>query len=146
LNLTHDRHHQPINRDDRDHLHPIRYAAGVLFADGATNVSWQKKGIEYGTTIDACAAVAQALEEEVVESSDGDGDGVRRRRQARLLVQVDQYGICHAPSGAARAFLKEYGHSELGCLVHEEDGGPLVLRTVTVRELTPAEPVIEFKG
>ncbi len=116
----------------------------MLFADGATSVSWQKKGIEYGTTIDPCAAVAQAMEEEV----EAGGDGGRQRRQARLLVQVDQHGLCHAPSGAARAFLKEFGHSELGSLVHcwEEGGGPLVLRTVTVRELTPAEPVIEFKA
>lgn len=129
----------------------MRYAAGVLFADGATCVSWQKKGIEYGTTVDCCAALAQALEEMV----EGDGGDVRRR-EPRLLVMVDQFGICHAPFGATRAFLKEFGHQELRCLVHcrgggekegKEQEGPLVeLRMVPVRELTPAEPVIEFKG
>lgn len=130
----------------------MRYAAGVLFADGATCVSWQKKGIEYGTTVDCCAALAQALEEEMVEADGGE----MRRREPRLLVMVDQFGICHAPFGATRAYLKEFGHQELRCLVHcrgewegkgEEQEGRLVeLRMVAVRELTPAEPVIEFKG
>lgn len=133
------------SRDDRDHLHPIRYAAGVLFADGSVAVSWQKKGIEYGTTVDCCAALAQALEEE----AEDDGEGGRRRRRPVALIQADQFGICHAPSGAARAFLKEYGHSEVVCLVHQQRGGEgqgVLLASVTVRELTPAEPVIEFKG
>lgn len=131
-------------RDDRDHLHPIRYAAGVLFADGSSSVSWQKKGIEYGTTVDACAALAQALEEE----AEDDGEGGRRRRRPVVLIQADQFGVCHAPFGVARAFLKEYGHSELVCLVHQrsEEEGRVVLKSVAVRELTPAEPVIEFKN
>lgn len=115
----------------------MRYATGVLFADGSSRVSWQKKGIEYGTTIDACAALAQALEEEEV--------------QPRLLMQLDQHGICHAPFGATRAYLKEFGHGDLRVLVHRQrgegngDDGLLALRTVSVRELTPAEPQIEFK-
>lgn len=133
------------SRDDRDHLHPIRYAAGVGFADGSTCISWQKKGIEYGTTLDCCAALAQALEEEVED----DGEGGRRRRRPVWLVQVDQFGICHAPSGAARAFLKEFGHSELMCFVHKvekEGSGVMKMSVMTVGELTPAEPIIEFKG
>ena len=131
-------------RDDRDHLHPIRYAAGVIFADGSSSVSWQKKGIEYGTTVDACAALAQALEEE----AEDDGEGGRRRRRPVVLIQADQFGVCHAPFGVARAFLKEYGHSELVCLVHQrsEEEVRVVLKSVAVRELTPAEPVIEFKN
>ena len=44
-------------RDDRDDLYPIRYGAAVLFTDDSVEVAWMKKGIEFGTTLDAVTQV-----------------------------------------------------------------------------------------
>jgi hypothetical protein len=44
-------------RDVNDMIHPLRYAAAALLDDGSTEVAWQKKGIEFGTTLDAVTQV-----------------------------------------------------------------------------------------
>lgn len=121
-------------RDDKDELHPIRYAAGVRFADGIQVVAWQKKGLEYGTTIDAVVQLAHAME--------------WRRGQGLpgpiLLLQSDQFGILHAPSGHARGFLMEYDYGDLPLLVHETSSGKLL--TLTVSETAPERPIINFES
>ena len=39
--------------DGRSELHPLMFGAAVVFADGTQAVSWQKKAIEYGCSLDA---------------------------------------------------------------------------------------------
>ncbi len=120
------------HRDDKDDFHPIRYAAGVLFADGTRVVAWQKKGIEYGTTIDAMVQLAHALES---NKSQGLASPI-------LLLQSDQFGILHAPSGHARGFLMEYGHEHVPLLIHDIHTGELLW--VTVGATAPGRPLISF--
>jgi len=39
--------------------------------------------------------------------------------RVEMVVQVDQFGILHAPFASARAFLVEYGHGDATVLVHQ---------------------------
>lgn len=96
------------NKDNRDNHHPIRYSAAILFNDKTHAVSWMKKGLEYGTTLDPVSQLAHVAESQA--------DSIK----PVLLVQVDQFGICHAPFGGARAFLNEYGHGSIQVIVHDE--------------------------
>lgn len=121
-------------RDDKDDFHPIRYAAGVLFADGTHVVAWQKKGIEYGTTIDAMVQLAHVL-----ESNKAQGLAA-----PTLLFQCDQFGILHGPSGHARGFLMEYGYEDVPLLVHDTKTGELL--SITVGATAPGRPLISFGG
>ena len=121
-------------RDDKDEFHPIRYAAGVLFADGTRVVAWQKKGIEYGTTIDAMVQLAHALE----------SDKAQGLAAPTLILQSDQSGILHAPSGHARGFLMEYGYEDVPLLVHHTQTGELL--SITVGATAPGRPLISFVG
>lgn len=78
----------------------------MLLSNGETVVSWQKKGLEYGTTLDAITQLAHSMESQPASV------------KVMMLVQVDQYGIAHAPFGGARAFLKEFGHGHVQVIVH----------------------------
>lgn len=119
-------------RDDKDDFHPIRYAAGVLFADGTHVVAWQKKGIEYGTTVDAAVQLAHAMESNKAQSLAG----------PVLIIQTDQFGILHAPSGHARGFLMEYGYENIPLLVHDTHTGDLL--SINVGATAPGRPLISF--
>lgn len=127
-------HTTPTHRDDKDDFHPIRYAAGVLFADGSHVVAWQKKGIEYGTTIDAIVQLAHAMESHKALGL----------TLPVLILQSDQFGNLHAPSGHARGFLMEYGYEKVLLYVHDTSTG--ALRSVTVGETAPGRPLISFGG
>lgn len=39
--------------DKRSELHPLMFGASVVFADGSQAVSWQRKALEYGCSLDA---------------------------------------------------------------------------------------------
>ena len=123
--------HPTSDRDDKDGFHPIRYAAGVLFADGTHAVAWQKKGIEYGTTCDAMVQLVHSME-------------TKRDKgiMPTVLVQADQLGILHAPSGHARGFLMEYGYHEVPLYLHNTTTGQL--HRVTVGDTSPNRPLISF--
>jgi cytidine deaminase len=125
---------QATARDDKDDFHPIRYAAGVLFddKDGTRVVAWQKKGIEYGTTIDAMVLLAHVLESHKAQGL----------AAPTLLLQCDQFGIMHPPSGHARGFLMEYGYEDVPLLVHDTHTGELL--SITVGATAPGRPLISF--
>ena len=116
-------------RDSRDGLHPMRYAAGALMTDGSIISAWQKKGIEYGCTLDAVAQLAPKLEDAREE----------QKLVPKVLVHVDQFGVLHAPFARGRAFLAEHGFADVQVLVTHAEGG--VIRT-TVDELVPCCPQI----
>jgi hypothetical protein len=50
---------------------------------------------------------------------------------------ADQFGVCHAPSAAGRAFLAEHGHGACRVMAHDETGR---LHTPTAAELMPSLP------
>ncbi|CAM9507958.1 unnamed protein product, partial [Phaeothamnion confervicola] len=91
----------------RDALHPIRYAAAVLFDDGTVETASQLKALEYGATADAVVQLVATMQQ-------------KRRAAvgARYVMQVDQFGNLHAPFAMARSILAEHGHGEVIVLVH----------------------------
>lgn len=52
-----------LTAQDKDSLHPIQFAAGVLFADGTTATAWQSKALEYGATIGAVSKLLWSIEQ-----------------------------------------------------------------------------------
>mmetsp|Transcript_16703 Transcript_16703/g.24202 ORF Transcript_16703/g.24202 Transcript_16703/m.24202 type:complete len:386 (-) Transcript_16703:810-1967(-) len=88
-------------------LHPITYAAAVYFRDKSFAKAVSKKALEYGCSLDAVTQLSPILE-------------AKRNRgiEPLELVQIDHFGIAHAPFGAARAFLVEHGYGNLKVFVH----------------------------
>jgi cytidine deaminase len=113
-------------KDARDDLFPLRSAAAVVFSDDSVRVAWQHKTLEYGSSLDAISKLIPFIE----EKADG---GVR----PAFIAQVDQFGIAHAPSARARAYLFEYGFSKVEVLVHD---GEATLRRVRVDQLVFESP------
>jgi cytidine deaminase len=48
--------------DDKDDVHPLRLAAAVMFDNGEISCSWQKKGMEYGCTLDPVSQLVHEME------------------------------------------------------------------------------------
>ena len=103
--------------NDRLEFHPIQYAAAIKFDNGHVYTASQRKTLEYGCSVDAITQMASLI------LTGGDGGGVcgggsgggsgSGSGRPKLIVQVDQYGVIHAPFAAARAFLSEYGFGDL---------------------------------
>jgi cytidine deaminase len=85
--------------------HPIFFGAAVTFEDGTIVTSHQSSALEYGCSLDAVSQLAPRLKES--------------KSPPKLLVQVDQYGICHSPFAPARAFLSENGFGDCQLLIHD---------------------------
>jgi hypothetical protein len=122
--------HQAAFWDDYqdDRLHPIRYgaAAAVLITEesgedeneaGTHDVLeyWQAhqlKAMEYGSSEDpVCQLVARANRFNKEECCNKKNNNMKKRiARVVAVAQVDQYGVPHAPFGAARALLVEHGH------------------------------------
>jgi hypothetical protein len=124
-------HHPP--RDSKDELHPLNYAAGCLLSDGQMLTAWQKKGLEYGTTLDAVTQVrgvsgvglGQGGMKEVL-TIPFRGPQLAQAIESRprgttveVIIQLDQFGIAHAPCAPGRAFLSEFGHGSATVYVHD---------------------------
>ena len=116
-----------LESDWKDELHPIRYASGVLFADGTVTVAWQHKALEYGSSFDPVTQLAPTLE---------------RKRTAGvaavLVLQLDQYGVVHAPFASGRAFLFESDFDDTLVAVQAP-----TLALVRAAELVPAVPKMD---
>lgn len=97
-------------KDARDDLFPLRYAAGTAFSDGEVRVTWQHKTLEYGSSLDAVSKLISFVEAKA--------DSVK----PQFLLQVDQFGILHAPFARARAYFFEFGFVKVPVLVHDEMG------------------------
>lgn len=96
--------HKASLKDTRIGLHPIQFGAAVLFDDDTIVASHQKKALEYGATLDAVSQLAPLIE--------------RSNAHPTALVQVDSFGVAHAPFASARAFLSEHGYGNCCVLVH----------------------------
>ena len=125
--------------NDRSELHPIQYAAAVLFEDGTIQTACQRKCLEYGCSLDAVTQLGTYMEQET-----------KARAKAKLLVQTDQFGVLHAPFATARAYLSEFGfddlkvlisqQQDLDCFEDEEENNVLQILEVAVRDLAPSAP------
>jgi cytidine deaminase len=92
-------------RDSRPDLHPVSFGACVAFDDGSTATAWQKKALEYGCSLDAVGQLCQAIDER------------RDRTVPSVLCMSDQHGVLHAPFGAARAIITEFGWGDMKVMV-----------------------------
>lgn len=92
-------------KDTRMGLHPIQLGAAVMFEDDSIVSSHQKKALEYGATLDAVSQLIPFIE--------------RSTSRPVALVQMDSFGVVHAPFASARAFLSEHGFGDCRVLVQE---------------------------
>ncbi|TMW62380.1 hypothetical protein Poli38472_009873 [Pythium oligandrum] len=120
--------HKATAKDSRDDLFPIRYAAAVLFNDGSFRVAWQHKTLEYGSSLDAISKLITFIEARMEDDA-----SVR----PTLILQVDQFGILHAPTARARAYFYEYSFQGVEILVHDDNAK---LQRVTVGNLVFESP------
>jgi len=112
-----------IKYDSNHALHPISYAAAVLFDDGQIEAACQLKAAEYGSTLDPVSQLVRLI---IAKG--------RENVEPKFLIQVDQFGIMHAPFATARALLAEQGHDGICCVVHGIDGK---IKNVTIALLVP---------
>jgi len=131
--------------DDADALHPIRLATAVLFDDDSIEVTWMLKGLEYGCTIDAVSQMVSKMVQNRICGDcklditcngqiNGDSSIFKMIKNPVMLVNVDQYGVCHSPHAQARALLSEHGFDHLKIMVHNDNG---IIEIVTVKSLVP---------
>jgi len=107
-------------------IHPITYAAGIQFRDGRIIVSWQKAGLEYGTSVDAVSGMLTNIER--------NGE----KNPPVLLLMLDQFGLPHAPFAPARAQLYERGYSNINVGVLDCDTGSF--NETSIQDLVPDCP------
>jgi len=111
------------------YLHPIVYAAGVLFNNNKIVTIAQHNGMEYGTSLDAVSRLTPFLERQL-----------KKGNQAVVILHCDQFGILHAPCSVARAYLYEKSFGTIQIVVHTKEGE---LRQKSVSDLVPHSPKSE---
>jgi hypothetical protein len=98
-------------------IHPIYFGAAVAFRDGQIATSHQWSALEYGCTLDAVSQLATPLQ--TISKSSNTSDN--HDNPPIWLVQVDQFGIAHAPFAPARAFLTEHGYGTCNIVLHDTE-------------------------
>lgn len=53
---------ESLHLDKLTRLHPLQFAAAVLFSNGDVEVAWQLKGLEYGCTLDPVCQLIREME------------------------------------------------------------------------------------
>jgi cytidine deaminase len=106
--------------DDFETIHPIKFAAAVLFADGTVSVAWFLPGFEYGCSLDP---VSQLIHDCEKKRANAHGDESKVLARPDILLQCDQFGVCHAPFAQARALLTEHGYGDTRIVVHNPANG-----------------------
>ena len=97
--------------------------AALGFTNGDIHVSTQGRLVEYGGTLDACCKFSLLLE---AQAAAGNAPAV--------LMQVDQFGVLHAPFAQGRAFMHEFGYDDVIVPVHTASGS---VDLITVANLAP---------
>ena len=113
-------------------MHPCLYGAAIEFDDGSIRVSWQKAGLEYGTTVDSVTSLLRDID------NNNNNNNKREAIKPIKLVQVDQFQNLIAPFAPARAQLYERGYDCLQVAVMEVPSG--IRKVVTVASLVPDCP------
>ncbi|RLN51659.1 hypothetical protein BBJ29_003277 [Phytophthora kernoviae] len=108
--------------DARDDLFPLRYAAGTQFTDGEIRVTWQHKTLEYGSSLDAVSKLIPFVEAKQQTTEDTPSPEERNIVRPTFIIQVDQFGILHAPFARARAYFFEFGFLDVPVLIHDAEG------------------------
>lgn len=93
-------------------VYPICFAAAASLPDGRVIVAQELKGIEYGCTVDAVSLLMTELLRAAKATPGGEF----------CIVQVDQFGVAHAPFAAARSLMIEHGLGHVLYRLHNPDG------------------------
>jgi cytidine deaminase len=101
---------ESTKKDGRPSLHPLKYAAGVLFKDGTTRCQAMTKVLEYGWSLDPVIKLVPFLEEKK-----------EQQIQPELILICDHFGNLHSPSAPARSHLTEYSYQPV-LIFHNRQG------------------------
>merc|ERR1740117_1083053 len=93
------------------------------FASGRRIFALHTQSMEYPCSVDAVSKLQVYMEEEVLLKGATSENGCSSHDRPTLLLQIDQFGICHAPFAPARAYLAENGYSGLPIGVHDRESG-----------------------
>ena len=145
-----------IQYDDATSLHPIQFAAGVLYQNGDIEVTWMLKALEYGNTLDPVSQLVVGMERRrveclstaprvEVESTEGNGP-IAATSNSRLdyftpkiILMTDQFGVCHAPFAMARSILSEHNYGAVSVVVgHMPDSGYEMCRADALAPPSPS--------
>ncbi|CAJ1415503.1 unnamed protein product [Effrenium voratum] len=112
-------------------VYPLVFAAAVCFEDGTVATASELKGIEYGCTVDAVSLLMPEL--------------IRARAKqlaAKVVVQVDNHGLAHAPFAGARSLLVEHGFGHVLMAAHGDEGQ--WLKPISAKESLPKMQILYF--
>jgi cytidine deaminase len=100
-------------------LHPITYAAAVLFQDGTRQAARFLPGNEYGCSLDPVSQLVRDMDRKQLEA-----ETVEEMELSKpdWIIQVDQFGVCHAPFAMARSLLTEYDFGSTRFVYHDAAG------------------------
>lgn len=131
------------NKLDRSvQAHPISFSAAILFEDGSFECSWLLKGLEYGCSLDPVAQLVREMELRNKQLYDIQSTPSSKScSKPKMVVMVDQLGVCHAPFAQSRALINEYGYGDLVVIVHDIDGNVV---HVPAKDLTPSPPGVHL--
>lgn len=108
-------------------IHPLQFAAALLFDDGTIETAYQMNGIEYGCTLDSVSQLIREIERRQYCQPCG---SAAPPVKPVMLAMVDQFGVAHGPFAAARSLLSEHGYGYIEVLMHDSSSGEFVMATV----------------
>ncbi len=135
------KHTVEYTKQDKSNIHPIKFAASILFSDGTIKSAAQIKALEYSCSLDPITQLVTVLDSFRI-CSECDDERVQYTVEPVLLVFCDQYGIAHAPFGQGRALLIERGHLNIPLYIntYESSTKSLSSKIITSGELIPPPP------
>lgn len=83
--------------------------------------------IEYGNTLDPVSQLVVGMERRRVQAMQSE-HSEQSDSQAfppalpKVLLMLDQFGVCHAPYAQARSILTEHSYGHVLCVVHDTFG------------------------
>ena len=120
-----DKENSNSDDSDSDEIHPIYFGSAVQFQNGSIITGYQWNALEYGCSLDAVSQLATQI-----------GEQTTKTNFPIWLVQVDQYGIAHAPFAPARAFLTEHGFGSCKVILHDTNNDDGTATTTTTDDVS----------
>jgi hypothetical protein len=144
LHRLHCRAMSVIKYDDATTLHPLQFAAAVMYANGDIEVTWMLKALEYGNTLDPVSQLVVGMERRRVgllsraNECDGSVPDVSSTTP-KYIVMTDQFGVCHAPFAMARSILSEHKYGSVEVVVeHSTETGYLTIPAIALAPPSPS--------
>ena len=113
-------HTVEYTKHDESNIHPIKFAASILFKDGTVKSAAQIKALEYSCSLDPITQLVTVLDSLRI-CSECAYNQVQYTVEPVIMVFCDQYGIAHAPFGQGRSLLIERGHTNISIYINTYD-------------------------